>query len=39
LFDHPLLEVRYEIGLSPAARLAAGGTELGGAQLDMIAGA
>ena len=33
------LEVIYELGLSPAVRLAAAGTELTGAQLDEIAGA
>jgi AcrR family transcriptional regulator len=31
------LEVIYELGLSPAVRLAAGGTELTGPQLDQIA--
>jgi AcrR family transcriptional regulator len=33
------LEVIYELGLSPAVRLAAGGTELTDEQLDQIAGA
>ena len=33
------LEVIYELGLSPAVRLAADGTELTGEQLDEIAGA
>ncbi len=33
------LEVIYELGLSPAVRLAAGGTELTAEQLDEIAGA
>ena len=33
------LEVIYELGLSPAVRLAAGGTELTDEQLDEIAGA
>ena len=33
------LEVIYELGLSPAVRLAAGGTSLTGEQLDEIAGA
>jgi AcrR family transcriptional regulator len=33
------LEVMYELGLSPAVRLAAGGTELTAEQLDQIAGA
>jgi AcrR family transcriptional regulator len=33
------LEVIYELGLSPAVRLAAGGTPLTGEQLDEIAGA
>jgi AcrR family transcriptional regulator len=33
------LEVIYELGLSPAVRLAASGTELTGEQLDEIAGA
>ena len=33
------LEVIYELGLSPAVRLAAGGTEVTNEQLDEIAGA
>jgi hypothetical protein len=33
------LEVIYELGLSPAVRLAAGGTPLTDEQLDAIAGA
>jgi AcrR family transcriptional regulator len=33
------LDVLYELGLSPAVRLAAGGTELTSEQLDQIAGA
>lgn len=33
------LEVVYELGLGPAVRLAAGAAELGGADLDAVAGA